>query len=333
MNVENEDNFELNSELRKEFQKKFENVNIEEYNLYLNDKNNSFFNQLPEADNFSDVSSIGNLENEDVDNELNFKFGNEKNNFKIKGNVCLNNKLDVQNMIERDHSNTLEFSYEEKEEIKEIENLTNLNKLDNLNNININDKNESYIKKKKRNKEDLNKTPLPIFDCIYCSNEKIVFDHMIKVCISDKYKIMTSKLDINKIEKIISNPIVINSSNFDFETQHLINFIITHTEYFKNYISSHKEENKKVSNLLKSVIDNIYYEKEDTKKVKILSPNLRHKWCTFDNTLTLIKTKIKSNWLSNEIKFNSKILIENNNSPNYSNFNLNNINNLNNLKI
>ena len=42
-------------------------------------------------------------------------------------------------------------------------------------------------KKRKRAKKDLDLTPIPLFDCIYCANEKIVFEHTIKKELYKKY--------------------------------------------------------------------------------------------------------------------------------------------------
>src|SRR5690348_10574562 len=61
--------------------------------------------------------------------------------------------------------------------------------------VNIPDERTSEIKKKKRKKEDLDETPLPIFDCIYCSNEKVVFDHMSREIISERFLYNTSHRD------------------------------------------------------------------------------------------------------------------------------------------
>ena len=64
---------------------------------------------------------------------------------------------------------------EKKEDINSIDSFISNNKLNNCKNIFIN-----KAKKEKIKKEDLNNIPLPIFSCIYCSNEKISFNHMIK---------------------------------------------------------------------------------------------------------------------------------------------------------
>lgn len=42
-------------------------------------------------------------------------------------------------------------------------------------------------KKRKRTKKDLDLTPIPLFDCIYCANEKVVFEHSIKTELYKKY--------------------------------------------------------------------------------------------------------------------------------------------------
>ena len=45
--------------------------------------------------------------------------------------------------------------------------------------------NNKNKKHKKLNKEDLNNTPLPIFSCIYCSNENVSFSHLSREILSE----------------------------------------------------------------------------------------------------------------------------------------------------
>ena len=87
------------------------------------------------------------------------------------------------------------------------ESFENFSKIDNYNdNINLeeseiqseilanenNDNRETKKKiKKKRTKEDLNNTPLPVFECLYCTNEKVVFQHFITENLSEKYLLQT----------------------------------------------------------------------------------------------------------------------------------------------
>ena len=48
------------------------------------------------------------------------------------------------------------------------------------------------IKRKKIKKEDLDNIPIPIFACIYCSNEKVSFNHNINEILENKYILMIS---------------------------------------------------------------------------------------------------------------------------------------------
>ena len=55
-------------------------------------------------------------------------------------------------------------------------------------------------KKRKRTKKDLDLTPIPLFDCIYCANEKVVFEHSIK---KELYKKYDNKKD--QSEKVVKS--------------------------------------------------------------------------------------------------------------------------------
>ena len=73
-------------------------------------------------------------------------------------------------------------------------------KFEDFNNLLIFTKN----KKIKLTKEDLNNIPLPIFSCIYCSNEKLSFNHFLNEILSNKYLLLTSIYDIKELNKILS---------------------------------------------------------------------------------------------------------------------------------
>ena len=110
------------------------------------------------------------------------------------------------------------------------------NKNNNYNNDDNNNEKNNY--KKKKTKEDLNNTPLPIFDCIYCTNEKIVFNNFINNILSNKYLLLTSKYDITNINSLILNqPLIDNDEN---NNEKLLNIIIDNTEYIKKYISKER---------------------------------------------------------------------------------------------
>ena len=91
--------------------------------------------------------------------------------------------------------------------------------------------NTEIIKKKnkKRNKDELNLTPLPIFSCIYCSNDKVAFSHLSREVLSEKYLFQTSNYDIQELDKIINDSLI----EKDNQEDKLIKIIIEYTEYLK----------------------------------------------------------------------------------------------------
>ena len=143
------------------------------------------------------------------------------------------------------------------------EDFDNLNKI-NLTNMEINESsmqniqldlnneinNDNKILKKKRTKEDLNNTPLPIFDCLFCTNEKIEFRHFINEKLSDKYLFQTSIYDINDLDKLICNKRLINKAD---KNEKLLNLVIKNTEYIKIYFSKEKSINYLKSNIFKNL--------------------------------------------------------------------------------
>ena len=87
----------------------------------------------------------------------------------------------------------------------------------NCSNININLNNEENIENgpinkkitKKLTKKDLNNIPLPVFSCIFCSNDFIAFKHLLQETISNNYLFQASIYDIKEINKlIIYQPII-----------------------------------------------------------------------------------------------------------------------------
>ena len=65
--------------------------------------------------------------------------------------------------------------------------------------------NENNNIKKKLTKEDLDNIPLPIFSCIYCSNDHLSFNHLSNEVLSEKYYNQTSIYDMKLLEKLIQN--------------------------------------------------------------------------------------------------------------------------------
>ncbi len=94
-------------------------------------------------------------------------------------------------------------------------------------------------KHKKRNKDELNLTPLPIFSCIYCSNDNVAFSHLSREILSDKYLFITSNYDMDELNKLINDSLI----EKDNQNDKLIKIIIEYTEYFKRYYIKKESEN------------------------------------------------------------------------------------------
>lgn len=95
---------------------------------------------------------------------------------------------------------------------------------------------QSFIqstRRRKRKKSDLNRTPLPIFSCIYCSNERIAFNHLSLQLISEKYLYGTSPYDIQLMNKIFSHESIFS---IEHEYPHIFNTLISNSEYLTRYI-------------------------------------------------------------------------------------------------
>ena len=241
--------------------------------------------------------------------------------------------------------------------------------IDNLNKINITngDMNESSIQniqldlntnnnenmktKKIITKEDLNNTPIPLFECLYCVNPKIVFQHFINVILSDKYLLQTSIYDINDLDKLISNKRITNK---DDKSEKLLNLVIKNTEYIKLYIPKEQSINYFKSNVYndlcqksqsdqnrlfkQKIEDNIVRKKKDFyfKGINKIPKNSMNNKCLFNSTNSLINNfnalsglvepvqQINNNNNNNIIKNNYTIATCSNNSINFNSLSLNN---------
>ena len=113
-----------------------------------------------------------------------------------------------------------------------------INEFDNrgsLGSVKLEDFNLMFFSKKnkiKLTKEDLNNIPLPLFSCIYCSNEKISFSHFLNEILFNKYYLLTSIYDIKQLDKILSQKYLVDK--FDGNDK-LEDIIIKNTEYLKKY--------------------------------------------------------------------------------------------------
>ena len=118
-----------------------------------------------------------------------------------------------------------------------------------MNKVTLNDSNEIKNKqsKNKLTKNDLNTIPLPIFDCIYCANEKISFNHLINEEFSLKYLYGTEKKDIHLINILQNNNLlflenennlknIIQDGNIDInKLKSIIELLLKNTEYISKY--------------------------------------------------------------------------------------------------
>lgn len=136
---------------------------------------------------------------------------------------------------------------------------------------------------KKKTLDELNNTPLPIFDCFYCSNEKIAFNHFINNLLSNKYLLMTSKYDIKKIDNLMEKM-----------SQKCKNI-----EFFQKFTKMKENDNFFNSSNFKKICSGCM---DEIKKI------IRKKCQKFIQ----LRTKIISNQINNKLK-NSELTISNNN--------------------
>ena len=325
--------------------------------------------------NNDDNNLNSNLSNEDENLNIN-KITESKNNFNDK-DLLLNDfeaDLNISDIVNNDaneiksrknskNNNPFENTSIDKSLSDDFENINKMNII----NENIENSNESSIqniqidlnnnnnddenkKIKKRTKDDLNNTPLPIFECLYCTNEKIVFGHFINETLSKKYLLQTSIYDMNDLDKLILNKRLINK---DDKNEKLLNLVIKNTEYIKYYIPREKSTiyfNSIIfSNLCKKneidnhrlfkqkIEDSIVRKKKDFyfKGINKIPRNSMNNKCLFNSTNSLINNfnalsglvepvpQINAN--NNNVKNNYTIATcSNNNSINFNSLSLNN---------
>ena len=129
-----------------------------------------------------------------------------------------------------------------------------------MNKVTLNDKDEVNIQlvKKKISKGDLNTIPIPIFECIYCANEKLAFNHLINDEFSLKYLYNIEKKDISLINFLQENDLLlpienekdnivqnfINKNNINIKRlQNIIKIILENTEYVSKYYTINESHN------------------------------------------------------------------------------------------
>ena len=146
-----------------EIQFNFQNINFEENKI----KDNIFLSKKH--------LKTGDLIFEDFEDGLNLSgIENKEENHKYIKNSKKNNNNES---IDNDFSDDLDNSNDSESSIRELSDDSIQIHFNNKDNYNNNDNQNKF--KKKKTKEDLNNTPLPLFDCIYCTDEKIVFGNFI----------------------------------------------------------------------------------------------------------------------------------------------------------
>ena len=196
-------------------------------------------------------------------------------------------------------------------------------------------------KKVKITKEDLNNIPIPLFSCIFCSNEYISFNHYISEILSNKYKVLTSIYDIQELTKILSNKFLIDKGD---KNDKLENLIIQNTEYLNRYYDSNSEEFKKIVKLKgdDSCLFEMYQKKfveysntklnnfklKKNKKIFFKVPSITKKinnYYSFNNNLNI--NSYINNSIDGIFNFNNKKNLQNNNiNQTMSNLSVSNFN-------
>ena len=234
---------------------------------------NSF--NIKEDDSISKESKILNVQNY-FDNSINIS-EIENKDFEQQKKFDLNEENNIEN--------SLSCNFED-------QSIQQLNK-------EINTKN-NY--KKKITKEDLNNIPLPIFSCIYCSNDCISFKHLSNEQLSSKYYIQTSIYDMKILDKLIQFKHIIDQYN---KNSPLLDVIIKNSEYLKkffkreDFINFYKTEkfksffsynNLKIKNFFLQKIEKFIIRKKNkdltNKKIngnKLIGKNISYNKLSFHN--------------------------------------------------
>ena len=216
-----------------------------------------------------------------------------------------NSKCNLENILES-HLKLSEIEKKENDTIK-FDSISSIKNFDFIKNNNQIDNKKINLKRniKKLTIEDLNNIPLPIFSCIYCSNEKIAFNHLINSNLSNKYFLQTSIYDMKILDKIIKiNPIVDQWN----KNSPLLDVIIKNSEFLRRYYN-------------KSELIGIYKTQIMT---KIYKPYIKKNQKSIMKKLK-VKSIKKRNREFNIFKSNSnKIFFSNDYKPSFQKINNNN---------
>ena len=257
------------------------------------------------ADNFEENLNISDIIEEN--NKIQKELDSEK-----KKIGCLN--IFNNQSIDKDFSEDLDNINEDEFNQRKISLCSLQSEEFNCNNVNLNMNNKNNINNEKKNliikreskkitKEDLNNIPLPVFSCIYCSNDFIAFKHLIQENIENKYLFQASIYDIRDINKLIIYQPILDK---DDKNEKLLDIIIKNTEYIhqnfsyesinnffksKNFLDLCNKEflnNKK--NLTQKIEESIIKKKKDFyfRGINKIPKNSLNNKCLFNSTNSLI---------------------------------------------
>jgi len=209
-----------------------------------------------------------------------------------------------------------------------------------FNHNNKNDKNKkNHELKKKITKEDLNNIPLPVFSCIYCSNDELSFRHLSLERISNKYLLQSSVYDIIDLNKLLQcNPMKVK----DDKNEKLLDIIIKNSEYINKYYEKeiinnffksnyyfnmcNKELLNYKSHFIHRIEESVVKKRKDFyfKSINKISKNSLNNKCLFNTTNSLIND---CNLLG--VFFEANIINNINNISKNINYNCSNISSIN----
>ena len=250
-----------------------------------------------------------NLNISDIKDEI--KKAEEDKIYKTKKDVSskmyINQNIDKDFSVDLDNINEDEFNNERKISLCSSQSEEFSCHNNNLNCRNLKRRVSLFNKKesKKITKEDLNFIPLPVFSCIYCSNDKISFKHLSQEIISNNYLFQSSIYDILELNKLIVYQPILDK---DDKNEKLLDIIIKNTEYINKYFLK--------NNINQYFRSNNYL---DLCKKEILNNNRNFKHRIEDSVIKKKKDfyfrgikKIPKNSLNNKCLFNSTNSLINN---------------------
>ena len=295
--------------------------------------------RIVDFDSFEDNLNISDIKDEHRKLEQEKKPPGKKNSLKIftGENIDKDFSVDLEN-INEDEFNERKISLCSLQ--SEEFNCNNIN--NDLNNNDNKKRRQSLFSKKetkKITKEDLNYIPLPVFSCIYCSNDDISFKHLSQEIISNIYLFQSSVYDIIELNKLISYQPIVDK---DLKNEKLLDIIIKNTEYIKTLNSKENVKNffkseyyfdlckrellndKKI--FMNKIEDSVIKKKKDFYFMGInrISKNSLNNKCLFNSTNSLINNYNALSGFVETIPINNNININNGkNTNNISNLSIN----------